>query len=264
MKTAKARKPAKPKFLGYVAYEGPSLFDGKPIAVIVTKINQGSTNEKTGALVQTFIIRTDVDPVTALRDGSDASICGLCAHRPLLAAMTGEAPCYVQVAKSVLSVFNAYKRGRYTYASLEEIALALAGKKVRIGTYGDGAMAPVSMWQSILRYVAGKTGYSHQWAQAFFDAQAWAPLVMASVDSTEERIQAKALGMRTFRVSVGVSREKREAVCPASKEAGRKLTCADCLLCGGTSVNANDIVIADHAIGHAARAKRIQSITLAA
>ena len=60
-----------PKILGYIAYEGPSEIDGRPIVVIVNKLS-GSDNAKTGAdLVQTFIIRSDVNPVDALKTGDD-------------------------------------------------------------------------------------------------------------------------------------------------------------------------------------------------
>ena len=52
------------KPLGYIAYEGKSLIDKSPIVVIVTALNK-SGNSKTGDMVQTFIIRSDVDPVTA-------------------------------------------------------------------------------------------------------------------------------------------------------------------------------------------------------
>ncbi len=240
------------KPLGYIAYEGPSLIDGAPIVVIVNKLD-GSDNVKTGAIVQSFIIRSDVDPVKALQTGDDASVCGQCEHRPILARKTGKPPCYVQVAKSVLSVYNAYRRGRYTRADAATIAKALEGKIVRIGTYGDPAAAPVTMWAKITRYAAGRRGYTHQWDRPDFDAAAWAPLVMASADTIDEAAKANLLGMRVFRVSQGVDIQAGEAPCPASAEAGKKSTCAKCILCSGTSIKARDIVIADHAAGHARR-----------
>ena len=239
--------------LGYIAYEGPSMFDGAPIAVIINKIHGRSANAKTGGIVQSFIIRTDVPPVEALQTGQDAAVCGDCRHRPMLAKVTGDAPCYVQVGKSVASVYKAYLRGRYQRAPLDVIARALTGRILRIGTYGDGAMAPAYVWQSLTVHTAGHRGYTHQWAQPFFDAAAWAPLAMASVDTLPERDAAKAIGMRTFRVSIGISKEHREATCPASTEGGRRLTCEQCTLCAGTSVRANDVVIADHAVGHKRR-----------
>ena len=54
------------KILGYIAYEGPSIIDGSPIVVIINRIDAGSDNVKTGALVQSFIIRSDIAPTDAL------------------------------------------------------------------------------------------------------------------------------------------------------------------------------------------------------
>jgi hypothetical protein len=241
------------KILGYIAYEGPSKIDGAPIVVIVNKIDNGSANAKTGAIVQTFIIRSDVNPVEALQTGADESICGDCEHRPALARKTGKVPCYVQVAKSVLAVYNAYKRGRYVKADPATIAKALQGKIVRLGTYGDPFAAPVGMWNQIIRFAAGHRGYTHQWQRPDFDAAAWSPLVMASADSIDQAAHANLLGMRVFRVSIGVDKQTGEAVCPASAEGQRKSTCAKCTLCAGTSIQARDVVIADHAAGHARR-----------
>jgi hypothetical protein len=246
-------------FLGFIAYEGPSEIDGAPIVVIINKIDSDSENEKTGALVQTFIIRSDIAPTDALKTGADESICGDCIHRPLLASETGEAPCYVNVGRSVLSVFNAYKRERYTYADAATIAKALAGKIVRLGTYGDPAAAPVQVWERITRYALGRRGYTHQWDRPGFDAAAWGRLVMASADTIDEAARANLLGMRVFRVSIGVDKQAGEVTCPASAEGGKKSTCAKCTLCAGTSIQARDVVIADHATGHARRVITIKA-----
>ena len=245
------------KTLGYIAYEGPSEIDGAPIVVIVNKIDSDSENEKTGALVQTFIIRSDIAPTDALKTGQDESICGDGEHRPILALESGKPPCYVNVGRSVLSVFNAYKRGRYTKADPATIARALAGKVVRLGTYGDPFAAPVRMWVQITRYAAGRRGYTHQWQNPNFDASAWGPLVMASADTIEQAALANLMGMRVFRVSVGVDKQPGETICPASAEGGKKSTCAKCTLCAGTSIQARDIVIADHATGHQKRVIRL-------
>lgn len=246
-----------PKILGYIAYEGPSEIDGRQIVVIVNKL-QGSDNAKTGAdLVQTFIIRADVNPVDALKTGDDVSICGQCVHRPVLASETGDAPCYVNVGRSVRSVYDAYMRGRYVHATPGTLRRILAGRKIRLGTYGDPAAAPVRMWQEITADAAGIVGYSHQWQSIGFDHAAWAPLVMASADNIDEAAQANLYGMRVFRVSVGIDRQAGEVTCPASAEGGKKATCDACMLCGGTSKTARDIVIADHALGHKRRVIRL-------
>ena len=241
------------KILGYIAYEGPSMIDGSPVVVIVNKIDQASANDKTGALVQSFMIRADVDPVQALKTGQDAAICGMCEHRPALARETGKPPCYVNVGRSVRAVYDAYRRGRYVKADPATIARVIAGKRLRIGTYGDPFAAPVQVWQDLVQHVAGHAGYSHQWQDIRFDHAAWSPLVMASADDIDQAAQANLYGMRVFRVSVGVDKQAGEISCPASAEGGRRTTCADCMLCGGTSKAARDIVIADHAVGHKRR-----------
>jgi len=240
------------KPLGFIAYEGPSMIDGRPIVVIINKID-GSDNAKTGAIVQSFIIRSDVAPTDALKTGDDVSICGQCVHRPILAKSNGAAPCYVNVGRSVRSVYEAYKRGRYERADQATIAAALAQKIVRLGTYGDPAAAPVDMWHAITKHAAGRRGYTHQWQAADFDHAAWAPLVMASADTIDEAAQANLFGMRVFRVSVGVDQQAGETICPASAEGGRKATCEKCILCSGTTITARDVVIADHASGHKRR-----------
>jgi hypothetical protein len=48
--------------LPIVLYRGPSLLDGSPIVAIATI---GSTNVKTGPMVQTWILRADMNPLEA-------------------------------------------------------------------------------------------------------------------------------------------------------------------------------------------------------
>lgn len=243
---------------GLIVYTGPSAIDGRPIVVVLTGLASSSANEKTGGLIQSWILRADVEPHVALKTGDDASVCGQCPHRPILAQQTGDAPCYVRVGEAPLSVYRAFARGSYARAtSMEQVRQALSGRRLRIGSYGDPAAAPVALWQTLTSLSAGHVGYTHQWQSVGFDHAAWAPLVMASADSADEARQAQSLGMRYFRVSIGVDKAPMEVTCPASVEGGRKTQCADCMLCGGTSKAARSIVIADHAAGHEKRARVI-------
>lgn len=232
---------------GLIVFEGPSAIDGAPIVVILTK---NSKNSKTGDMVQSWILRADNDPVTASRSGDDSSICGECPHRPLQARATGDAPCYVNLARAPLAIFNAYRRGRYARAtSIEQVRAFINGAPLRLGAYGDPFAAPAPLWSQMVALASGHTGYSHQWRNPGFDPVQWAPLVMASVDSQREADLARAMGLRTFRVSIGVEHMLGEVSCPASAEAGARVQCAQCQLCGGTSKVAKNIVIADHAAG---------------
>lgn len=215
---------------GYTIYRGPSLLDGAPIAVVAIL---GSANEKTGNMVQTYIIREDVKPTDALKTGQDASICGDCKHRPF----NGGA-CYVVVAQGPLVVWKGLQAGRYPMAQPAEVADMVAGRMVRLGTYGDPAAVPAQVWEALVSKAQGRTGYTHQWRnEALPEAHRAAilRLTMASVDNPEEAQDAQGRGLRYFRIRVeGEALAQREFVCPASEEAGKRKTCATCGACDGS------------------------------
>ena len=50
-----------------IIYKGPSLLDGKPIVAIATYSNR---NTKTGHVVQTYILRSDINPLEASKTGA--------------------------------------------------------------------------------------------------------------------------------------------------------------------------------------------------
>ena len=84
---------------------------------------------------------------------------------------------------------------------------------------------------------------------------------MASVETVVQYREAKRLGYRTFRVKAPHEPVlPTEIVCPASEEAGRKVTCSDCRLCGGSSVKAKDIVINAH--GRGAKKNKFKGIEI--
>jgi hypothetical protein len=256
---AKAAKPARqPKakpINGALLYKGPSAIDGKEIAVIIVGLANGSSNTKTGSMLQTYIIRTDMKPIEAANNGQDISVCGDCKHRPSLAKNNGEAKCYVNLGKGAGMVFKALQAGNYPVMAVSEIAHLVKGKEVRFGTYGDPCAAPIEIFQDLAAIAAGFTGYTHRWRDANFN-QAWSRLLMASVDNIFEQFEAVSKGYRYFRVQIGTAAPlPGEISCPASAEAGKKTTCAACLLCGGTSKKAKNIVIQDHAIGWQSRQK---------
>lgn len=238
---------------GVVLWSGPSQLDGADIIVIATGLRDASSNRKTGGMVQTYILRSDLEPTTAVRTGADASICGDCPHRGTPGQVHGfgvsTAPqgrtCYVNVGQGPLGVWRAWKRGIYGVAGLN-VCLEDIGRDriVRLGTYGDPAAVPWTVWHALVRFARGHTGYTHQWRRA----PGLRHLCMASADSVADAEEAQRAGWRTFRVAMPCDspREHGEAVCPASKEAGHKLQCAQCLACGGANGRRGNIVIQAH------------------
>lgn len=213
---------------GFIVYRGPSLLNGAPIVAIVIVHSQ---NTKTGDLAQTYILADGGErPTDALRSGGDAAVCGDCKHRPVNAAT-----CYVVVRQGATRVWLSLHAGLYPDLShcVDIAAELLADRRVRLGAYGDPAAVPVDVWRELTAHLSGWVGYTHQWRES--SAQPLRDFCMASVDTPSERDLALAMGWRTFRVRrhdepVG----RTEATCPASDEAGFKLTCATCGFCNGS------------------------------
>lgn len=242
---------------GVVLYRGPGAINGAPIVVVATGW-QGSANAKTGDMVQTYILADALHPVEAARSGADEAVCGACVHRPTLHKMAGAARCYVNLAFGANSVAQGLRSGAYIDASwmtADDLAHLGADLAIRIGTYGDGAAAPFSMWRAFTSRARTWTGYTHQW-RAF---PAFAALCMASVDSEAEAEEARAAGWRTFRVADPVTWAKMagEGLCPASHEAGKRISCVDCGLCSGTEGKGRaSIMIPDHSSAGVAAKRR--------
>jgi hypothetical protein len=154
------------------------------------------------------------------------------------------------------SVWRAYKRGSYARPDAATIAALAADLPVRLGSYGDPAAVPYAVWQNLTSRSLAHTGYTHQW-RSFPEFNR---LCMASCDTVEERTHARVLGFRTFRVAArgDVTRAKAsrsadgvrdhgEVLCPASAEAGKRVTCIQCKACGGTTSRAKaDVMIPAH------------------
>ena len=216
-----------------ILYQGPSLIDGAPIVVIATYSDR---NPKTGLVVQTYILRADINPLEASKTGADVSICGDCRHRgtptadPARKQAKGRT-CYVNLGQGVLITWRSYQRGVYPDAQTPDARRAIGrARMVRVGTYGDPGAVPSQVWDELLADAQGWTAYTHR--------TGWRPeLAMQSADSLEQARALWQIGARTFRVIWKGEQidATREVLCPASKEAGRRTTCAACKLCAGTA-----------------------------
>ena len=242
---------ANPHPNGYTIYKGPSELDGEDIVVPAAGYFWPSRNEKTGPMIQTYILRQDMAPAEAVKTGADKSICGNCAMR---GDGTGkDRPCYVTLHRGPRNVYGHWKAGGYPECAPGKTRLM--GRSVRIGAYGDPAAVPTPVWADLTASTGTWSGYTGQWR----DFPELASLCMASVTSMDEREEAKSLGWRTYRVrldSEPVSSE--EVICPGSHEGGRKTQCARCMLCSGTAhKSAKDVTSIAHGAGSSAFARLI-------
>jgi hypothetical protein len=256
---------------GYEIWRGLSPYDGKPIVCIATGFQSGSSNEKTGRMIQTYIIRSDMHPQEAIDTGGDVSICFNCDFRGHLIAATErqlkkqpqrgpyrrkERVCYVNIGKAVAQIWKTFEKGGYPKVERSAIATLFAGTSpLRIGSYGEPAAVPEWVWREALTYQHYWTGYTHAWLSPEF--QGFRDFCMASVNSPDEQVYAeKVLGWRTYRVG-GPDQlpiEGTELVCPYYPEAGleTRWTCDRCGRCKGAGFTGRSIVAPAHGPGTSA------------
>lgn len=221
---------------GFTLYDGPSRIGGARIVAIATGFRSPSANRKTGAMVQTWILRADRSPTEAVKTGADAAICGGCPHRGRKGKRRS---CYVNVGQAPQGIWRAWKRGSYPEVPTEP-ADSLLGRMWRLGAYGDPAAIPLAVWTDTLaRFQAsGHTGYTHQWkSKRLADAL---ELCQASVDSP-----ADTVGLESY---FRVTRDPGdllpgETLCPAYANG---TTCLECGLCDASG---HKIVVPVHGSG---------------
>ena len=233
--TSKKIKPKATKQKGFILYDGPSALDGEPIVVIAT---METSNRKTGNMVQTWILRSDISPTDAAKIGLDSSICGNCPQR----WFRGGA-CYVNIGHAPLAIYKAYKRGLYPAFNPVLHSDYITGRKIRLGAYGDPAAAPFEVMDSIAKMGISWTGYTHQIKHRAFDTR-FIDLCMVSADSPKQAIKYQSMGARTFRVAMeGDALAKNEVECLADSDG---MQCSDCMFCDGASKTSKNVALTVH------------------
>jgi hypothetical protein len=163
-------------------YEGPSALD--PKVTIVAFISFDSSNVKTGAMAQLWILNRDEEPHTAQKTGADKAVCGSCPQRPKLG---GE--CYVVTFQGPLSLYRAN-------INRPVETLRFLGAPLRFGAYGDPLALPREILENLLGLCSeGHTGYTHQWGKKQFQ---WASsFLMASTETPKGKAKAEKMGWET-------------------------------------------------------------------
>jgi hypothetical protein len=210
-----------------VLWRGPSAIDGVEVALVVSGLTEPSANTKTGDMIQTWVMRTDMHPVEAKLTGQDTTICGDCP----LASGYG---CYVNVHWAPAALWR-------ELPSMPELGvIPTRGRPVRVGAYGDPSVVPIEVWQRILprRW----TGFTHRWREQA--VQPFRAFCMASTEDTASTREAWAKGWRTFRLRpAGTPLLSAEIDCV---ERTHGIQCADCALCRGNRLGAKSVSIEAH------------------
>ena len=231
-----------------IIWRGGSLIDGGNVAAIISGMFTPSANDKTGAMAQLTIIKTDEDPIAAMHSGGDFSICGNCKFRKN--PTTGARRCYVNLGQSILKQYQTLSNAKYPTISPHDASLICRAnrKNIRLGAYGDMAAIPQHVIRELLAAAGTRsTAYSHQWREDYFDPSVL-NVAMASVDSIDEVLELRRRfpNARHYRTAENYNDLMPDEIpCPSKNRTTgeRVLQCDDCLLCDG-SLKAKNIVIA--------------------
>jgi hypothetical protein len=227
-----------------IIYKGPSLLDGKPIVVIAT---YSKRNAKTGVVVQTYILVDGINPLEASKTGADFSICGTCAMRGEVTTdptrkQAKNRRCYVNLGQGVLIVYKSFLRGVYAIADNISDRKSIGRKSL---------CARRNLWRPRCR-PARCLGRSSFRSRHFHRVQSSIGMATRYCNAIGRQSRASfhehwKAGRRTFRViaDLGQLDKQNEALCPASKEAGRRVQCTACKLCKGSAL-AKSIAIVEH------------------
>ena len=219
---------------GFVLWDGPSALTGDPIVVIATL---RSDNVKTGNMLQTWILRSDIEPHIAMAAGLDAPICGNCPQR----AGNG---CYVTVFQAPLSIYRAYRRGVYPRLTTAESLVSLGtNRAIRLGSYGDPAAAPFEVFASLVKRASKHTGYTHQIKHPNFDKR-FTTICMVSVETQAQARRYHDRGYRTFRATHDPDHLLPSERRCLSDSVGK--TCIECAQCDGGQTKKLSYVVKIH------------------
>lgn len=222
-----------------VVYQGPSEYTGAPVLLFLSGLKRPSQNSKTGPLVASYILGERDHPVAAVHNNADRHVCGGCPLR-------GGGACYVLVGFAPAQLWRAWHAGRIALVEPSRAAELLRGRKLRLGSYGDPAAIPRTVWETLLPSTTGFAGYTHAWRGSRFR---WLQqYCMASVETDRDRELAAAQGWSTFQVRPkgDATKARDQQRCPASTEMGHRTTCDRCGKCNGATTKQRHIVIQAH------------------
>jgi hypothetical protein len=214
-------------------WSGPSLFTGDPVVVLATARDRVGGNQKTGPVVQFWILPRDLHPVDASRGGADGAICGACPQRWSLGG-----GCYVNIHRAPASAWQSWKVGRDDHRRDGLVELALRAWPLRFGAYGDPMAVPASVWTDLLarnelarRGERAHMAYTHGWRLP--RAAAYRDFCMASCDTPSDAETARAKGWRFF-----LTRPASSWLAPPDRtveclDDARGMQCVECKICDG-------------------------------
>ena len=184
-------------------------------------IERSSSNTKTGDMVQLAILPIDNKPTEALKNRQLPN-CSSCAM------ITS---CYV----NTVSLNDVYKKTVNQAVSAVPKQLRAP---IRLGSWGDPGLLPLSLLQQLTRAAGSHTGYTHLWQDI---APSYSQVLMASIDHLTAKKQglevdelkrlAWGAGYRTYTITQPGEQESRQE--RSCLYVSNNTQCRYCKLCNG-------------------------------
>ena len=198
--------------------------------MVVNGLHLPSTSKKLGPMAQMWVLPVETSPVDLYRAGKDVRVCGTdCPARSK--ASGGYGWCYLDMRNPQ----RVWWMDQGAYGRIDVLdrweAKALHGLDLRLGAWGDPAVLPFEVVEALARSVRSWTGYTSLWRVC---DDRFRRYLCASVHTPAEYETARLLGWTPFRVRLpDEPLLPGEYECPASDQAGNRLTCATCGACNG-------------------------------
>lgn len=224
-----------------------SNHNGANVIALISRITT-IKSEKIGTMLSTYILPKDVEPTVATKTGFDDTCCGNCPKRPSVAKNDPTQPvCYVRTWQGAGKTWSSYTKGNVLdFGEIHQ--QFVKGRGLRMGSYGDPTMIPLSEWKPLLDIAPYHTGYTSMWREDY--AQEYKGLLQASCTSKTEQEEAVEKGWTgtytTYPTSVNLD-DMPGVTCPNLRN--KEITCSDCKLCNGK----NHIKTHDHGLPYKVR-----------
>lgn len=208
-----------------------SNHNNKDIVGFVSRIASISMEDKIGEMLSTYIIDKHEKPTDAIKYGRDESFCGLCPKRPSVAKNDPTQPVCYERGNGANNVWKSWVKGNIGEPDVVHWEL-IKGRGLRMGSHGDPAMFPFSIWQPLLDKCSYHTGYTSMWREEY--AQEYRGFLQASCTSLAEQQEAVEKGWTgtytTYAKDVNLD-DMPGVECPNNKD--KSIKCSSCRLCDG-------------------------------
>ena len=212
--------------------------DGTPFYMVLTNLITSSSNEKTGDMIQSYFLRKDefisstgdVRERTSNLFGFGCDTCPAKRHCYVSNTTQTKDKGLGSVRRTLFKLLRGEKTS-YQFVSFSHAVERVreAGKKIRLGTYGDPTALQVDQIQKLVSAASGHTGYTHYWRRK--ENRDYSRFLMASCETSSQQARAEKYGFRAFlALPENTEIPENTVICPNYTQG---ISCLACGLCDG-------------------------------